>query len=47
MNIDMTAANENMDMPAHVKTYRNFMTLVKYSIATVVIILIAMAFFLT
>jgi hypothetical protein len=47
MNIDMADANENMDMPAHVQTYRNFSVFVKYGIGTVVILLIGMAIFLT
>jgi hypothetical protein len=47
MNIDQAEANGNMDMPAHVKTYRNFVTFVKFSIATVAIVLIGMAIFLT
>jgi hypothetical protein len=47
MNIDQADANENMDMPAHVKTYQNFMTFMKFGIGTVVIVLICMAIFLT
>jgi len=47
MNIDMAEANENMDMPAHVRTYRNFSSFVKYGIGAVVILLIGMAIFLT
>jgi hypothetical protein len=35
------------DYPAHEQTYRNFVTLVKVSLAIVVVILILMAFFLT
>jgi hypothetical protein len=35
------------DYPAHEHTYRNFVTLVKVSLAIVVVILILMAFFLT
>jgi hypothetical protein len=35
------------DYPAHEQTYRNFITLVKTSLAVVVVILILMAFFLT
>lgn len=35
------------DYPAHEQTYRSFVTLVKVSLATVVVILILMAFFLT
>jgi hypothetical protein len=47
MNLDLTEANENMDMPAHVRTYANFMTFVKYGIGAVAIIVIGMAIFLT
>jgi hypothetical protein len=46
MNIDLSDANENMDMAAHVKTYENFGIFVKVSIATVAIVLIGMAIFL-
>ncbi len=46
MKIDQTEANKNMDMPAHVRTYENFVIFVKWGIATVAIILIAMAYFL-
>jgi hypothetical protein len=35
------------DYPAHEQTYRNFVTLVKASLAIIVVILILMAFFLT
>jgi hypothetical protein len=35
------------DYPAHEQTYRNFVTLVKVSLAVVVVLLILMAFFLT
>jgi hypothetical protein len=35
------------DYPAHEMTYRNFVTLVKVSLAVIVVILILMAFFLT
>jgi Bacterial aa3 type cytochrome c oxidase subunit IV len=47
MQIDMTDANENMDMPAHEKTYGNFVSFVKYSVAFIALLLIAMAIFLT
>jgi hypothetical protein len=47
MNIDLTDANENMDMGAHVRTYENFGLFVKVSIASVAIVLIGMAIFLT
>lgn len=35
------------DYPAHEQMYRGFVTLVKVSLAVVVVILILMAFFLT
>ena len=35
------------DLAAHEQTYRNFVTLVKTSLAVIVVILILMAFFLT
>ena len=35
------------DYPAHEQTYRNFVTLVKVSLAVSVVSLILMAFFLT
>jgi hypothetical protein len=47
MNIDLTDANQNMDMGAHVRTYENFGLFVKVSIASVAIMLIGMAIFLT
>ncbi|MGO9547042.1 MAG: aa3-type cytochrome c oxidase subunit IV [Rhodomicrobium sp.] len=47
MQIDLADANENMDMPAHVDTYRHFVGFVKYSIGALVILLIGMAIFLT
>jgi Bacterial aa3 type cytochrome c oxidase subunit IV len=47
MNIDMSAADESMDMPAHVRTYENFGSFVKYSIGAIAIVLIGMAIFLT
>ncbi len=47
MNIDQADANENMDMPAHVKTYKNFMTFMKFGIGAIVVVLIGMAIFLT
>jgi hypothetical protein len=47
MQIDQTEASEAMDMPAHVKTYENFMGFVKFGIAAVATILILMALFLT
>ena len=36
-----------MDMPAHEKTYTNFTAFVKFSIASVAIVLVGMAIFLT
>jgi Bacterial aa3 type cytochrome c oxidase subunit IV len=47
VNIDQTNANENMDMPAHLKTYENFVTFVKFAVGTVAIVLIGMAILLT
>jgi len=47
MQIDMTDANENMDMPAHERTYRTFVSFAKYSVAFIALLLIAMAIFLT
>ncbi len=47
MNIDLADADENMDMAAHVRTYRKFANLVKYSIGSAVLLLICMAIFLT
>jgi hypothetical protein len=35
------------DYPAHEETYRSFITLVKTTLAIVVVILVLMAFFLT
>jgi hypothetical protein len=35
------------DYAAHEHTYRNFVTLVKVSLAVIVVVLILMAFFLT
>ncbi len=45
MNIDQTGANENMDMAAHVKTYKNFMSFAKFGIAFVVSILALLLIF--
>ena len=47
MHIDMTEANENMDMAAHAQSYRKFATLVTYSIGGIAVLLILMAVFLT
>ncbi len=47
MQIDMIDANENMDMPAHERTYRTFVSFAKYSVAFIALLLIAMAIFLT
>jgi len=44
--IEYATATGN-DSPAHEQTYRNFVTLVKVSLAIIVVILILMAFFLT
>jgi Bacterial aa3 type cytochrome c oxidase subunit IV len=44
--VEYTTATGN-DYPAHEHTYRNFVTLVKVTLAIVVVILILMAFFLT
>jgi Bacterial aa3 type cytochrome c oxidase subunit IV len=35
------------DYPAHEETYRNFITLVKVTMAVVVVIVLGMAYFLT
>jgi Bacterial aa3 type cytochrome c oxidase subunit IV len=35
------------DYPAHEQMYRNFVTLVKVSLAVIVVLLIGMAYFLT
>jgi hypothetical protein len=40
------ATAEGNDLPAHEQTYHNFITLVKVLLATVVIIVILMAYFL-
>ena len=47
MHIDLTDANESMDMAAHVQTYRKFTTLVKYSAGAILLLLACMAIFLT
>jgi hypothetical protein len=44
--VEYTTATGN-DYPAHEHTYRNFVTLVKATLAIVVVIVILMAFFLT
>ena len=41
------ASTTGNDYPAHEQTYRSFVTLVKVSLAVIVVILIIMAFFLT
>lgn len=46
MKIDPSDANENMDMPAHARTYNNFMTASKFVAAFVVFILLILFFFL-
>ena len=43
--LDYATATGN-DYPAHEQTYRNFITLVKTSLAIIVVILILMAYFL-
>jgi hypothetical protein len=35
------------DYPAHEETYRNFITLVKVTMAVIVVIVLGMAYFLT
>jgi len=40
------AIADGMDYPAHERTYRNFITLVKSVLAVVVVIVILMAIFL-
>lgn len=47
MNSDAPRTDNQMDMAAHIRTYENFLTFVKYTIATVAVILIGMAIFLT
>jgi hypothetical protein len=47
MQIDLADANEKIDMLAHERTYHHFTKFVKYSIATIAILLIGMAIFLT
>jgi Bacterial aa3 type cytochrome c oxidase subunit IV len=47
MNIDLTEANENMDMAAHVRTFHNFGNFIKYTIAVLAVLLAGMAIFLT
>ncbi len=47
MDKDQANVNEAMDMPAHEKTYKNFTAFVKFSIASVAIVLVGMAIFLT
>ena len=37
---------EGNDYPAHEQTYENFITLVKWGMGTVILILIGMAYFL-
>ncbi len=47
MSIDMSDGNPNMDYEMHENTYKFFIKLVKYGTATVALILILMAIFLT
>ena len=47
MDKDQADVNEAMDMPAHEKTYENFTAFMIFGIASVAIILVGMAIFLT
>ncbi len=47
MDKDEADVNEAMDMPAHEKTYDNFTAFMKFGIASVAIVLVGMAIFLT
>jgi hypothetical protein len=44
--VEYAAATGN-DYPAHEQTYENFITLVKVTMAVVIVIVIGMAYFLT
>lgn len=44
--VEYTTATGN-DYPAHEQTYNNFITLVKVTMAIVIVIVIGMAYFLT
>jgi Bacterial aa3 type cytochrome c oxidase subunit IV len=46
MTVDVSEGNENMDYAQHQQTYELFISLVKYGIASVVVILVLMAMFL-
>jgi hypothetical protein len=46
MTVDVSEGNENMDYAQHQQTYGLFISLVKYGIVSVVVILILMAMFL-
>ncbi len=47
MDKDEAVVNEAMDMPAHEKTYENFTAFLKFGIASVAVVLVGMAVFLT
>lgn len=47
MDKDQSNVNEAMDMPAHEKTFQNFIAFLKYGMASVAVILAVMAIFLT
>jgi len=47
MDKDQADVNEAMDMPAHERTYENFTAFLKFGIASVAIVLVGMAIFLT
>jgi hypothetical protein len=47
MDRDGSSASDAMDMPAHEKTYKNFIGFVKFSTAFVAFVLIGMAMLLT
>ena len=46
MSVDTSQGNENMDYGAHEQSYHLFITLLQYSVATIVVILLGMAIFL-
>ena len=46
MSVDTSQGNENMDYAAHEQTYNLFISLVKWSAASIIVILIGMALFL-
>ena len=47
MDKDQADVNEAIDIPAHEKTYQNFTAFIKFGIASVAIVLVGMAIFLT